>query len=327
MLSEGGRTKALEFSVLTYNIEGLPWPIRKGRSAKLREIGERLLADVKAGNGPDIVLIQEAFSAAAVRAVMATGYPNIVGGPGRTQRRTLASAENRRGAPNWLRGELGIRLTSSGLIVASRYPITRMTSEPFGKSSCAGFDCLSNKGKLLASIAIPGVPFPIEVVNTHMNAQGASRVPTHRYNPAHRAQSDELLAFLTAYRDPQQPLILGGDFNMRGSSVRFSRFQELHALELAHRECIRPDSPCEVLASWDGDEPWMDTQDLQLFASATAVHIIPVRIETMFDGRLNSPALSDHDGLLVTYRVSWSADLSRVEKMDPHSPGCAAPRD
>ena len=61
--------------------------------------------------------------------------------------------------------------------------------------------------------------------------------------------------------------------------------------------------------SWDGDEPWMDTQDLQFYADGRTVRIRPLRVEAMFDGGPSGPRLSDHDGFLVTYELRWPAHL------------------
>ena len=42
----------------------------------------------------------------------------------------------------------------------------------------------------------------------------------------------------------------------------------------------------------------------------------PAAIEALFDGRPGSPRLSDHDGFLVTYELSWKAS-------DTRRPGCS----
>ena len=305
-LSADGRS-FIDLDVLTYNIEGLPWPARSGRAAKLRAIGAHLDGLRRAGTAPDIVLFQEAFSGAAAKAVETARYPALASGPGRTQRRTLDAAGTVPGSRKWRKGEIGIRLLSSGLVIASRYPIVTHMSEPFSRRSCAGFDCLSNKGVLHARVAIPGVPDPIDIFNTHMNAQRASGVPRARHTPAHNSQAEELATFLEARRAPEKPAIFGGDFNMRRSLPRFDTFDALQPLALVHRHCTLENSGCEVRMSWDGDAPWMDTQDLQLFASGQRVEVRPVRVEAMFDGRPDSPMLSDHDGFRVRYTISWDA--------------------
>lgn len=308
-LSPDGRTASTTLDVLTYNIEGLGWPARRGRARELREIGARLSALRETGDGPDVVLFQEVFSKAAVDAVDAAGYPAQTAGPGRRARRDLPVAGST-GRRNWTRGELGLRFTTGGLAIASRYPITDAEGEPFGRRGCAGLDCLSNKGALFARIAVPGTPAPVDVFNTHLNSRKASRAPRGRTMAAHAIQSVELSAFMAVQRDPRGPTILGGDFNMRGSEARFEIFDYLLPLTLVHRHCAGAPESCDVSASWDGDAPWMDTQDLQLFEDGQHMRIRPVRVSVLFDGRPDSPALSDHDALRVTYELSWPAEMT-----------------
>ena len=301
-LSDGGRTASVELDVLTYNIEGVPW--RGGRKGKLREIARTLTAMREAGTAPDIVLFQEAFSREAKAATRASGYPILVTGPARTQRRALPAEGERRGH-KWRRGELGLKVVGSGLAIASAYPVSLNGAEPFSGRACAGFDCLSNKGGLFARIDIPGVPGGIDIFNTHMNAQTASGVKPGRHLAAHHAQARELSDFIADRHDPARPVILGGDFNMKGAETRFDFFRAETPLQIVHQVCAQPDGGCDVRLSWDGDAPWMDTQDLQLFASGPRIAVRPLRVESLFDGRPGSPKLSDHDGFRVVYELSW----------------------
>jgi hypothetical protein len=59
--------------------------------------------------------------------------------------------------------------------------------------------------------------------------------------------------------------------------------------------------------SWDGDEPWLDTQDLQGFEDGEEITVTPIRAEALFDRRENGGVLADHDGYVVTYRLRWPA--------------------
>jgi endonuclease/exonuclease/phosphatase family metal-dependent hydrolase len=297
--------------VLTYNIEGLGFPARLGRKRQLARIGH-LLAELRAaGNAPDVVLFQEVFSRPARRAVSAAGYPETVHGPRRRQSRELpADRDARQGAgPRSIRnGEIGVKLMNGGLAIASRYPIELHRAEPFARRSCAGLDCLANKGALFARLQVPGVPQPVDIFNTHMNSRAASRAPLRRTLPIHRAQAGELAAFIDAAQGDDHPVILGGDFNARGSEARFEALEPRLPLTLVHRACQAPGSGCAVLMSWDGDAPWMDTQDLQFFRSGYRVQVRPVRVEAMFDGSTASPKLSDHDGYRVVYELSWPVE-------------------
>jgi len=290
--------------VLTYNVEGLQWPARSGRAPDLARIGHILRSLRSQGRAPDVVLFQEVFSGAAVRAVKDSGYPYMIGGPLRTSSSADTAADARReGRPRPTKGEIGFRFTGSGLVIASRWPVTFAVRDAYSRKTCAGFDCLSNKGVVLVRIAVPGVPAPVEIADTHMNAQKASKVSLERHRAAHRYQSEELALFLERHHAPHAPLILGGDFNMRRSTERFAAFRSRIPFAQVHEYCAPP-GRCDVRLSWDGDAPWMDTQDLQFFASGDEVRVTPQRVEAMFDGSPECPKLSDHDGLRVIYRFS-----------------------
>ncbi|SNT04946.1 Metal-dependent hydrolase, endonuclease/exonuclease/phosphatase family [Sphingomonas laterariae] len=303
--SPDGRTATAQLKVLTYNIEGLGWPARSGRGDDLRAIGERLAAMRLAGTAPDIVLFQEMFSGAAKAAVANSGYPAISHGPRRTTTSPDPLPPKLPGKAKISRGEIGIHFEGSGLAVASEYPIVQMQVRPYGKRACAGIDCLANKGIALARIALPGVPGAIDVYGTHMNSRGASNAPAERNLAAHERQSLAVAQFLAETNDDANPLIFGGDFNMRHAEDRFTTFARYQPLQLVHRVCAEPANGCEVRMSWDGDEPWMNTQDLQFYWPGDAVAIRPVSVEAMFDGGESGPELSDHDGFLVTYELSW----------------------
>lgn len=295
------------FTVLTYNVEGLAWPARAGRGSRLRIIEERLSALHAQGVAPDIVLLQEAFSREAIAIARNSGYANVIPGPARGDRRQLDRAEIDRDHArerNFFRGErlLG-RRTHSGLYILTDLPVHVVAREPFSGRACAGFDCLSNKGVMMVRVGLPNGQ-TLDVFNTHFNSRRAARVDLERADAAHRFQLEESSIFLDRHRTIGTSAIYGGDFNMRGAPERFDPFDEAKTeFEIAHRFCARNRDICDVALSWDGDEPWMDTQDLQIFQSSESSLLEPVRIEAMFDEPVDGRPLSDHDGLLVTYRV------------------------
>lgn len=316
-VSADGQTATMQLKVLTYNIEGLSWPARSGREPDLEQIGQRLSAMRASGQGPDIVLFQEMFGNAAKRAVASTGYPAIHSGPHRTTRSTGATHQYLPGHSEIGRGEIGAHVYGSGLAIASRWSIIAHDRHSYGRRSCAGFDCLANKGIELARIDIPGVPTPIDVYDTHMNSQGASRSTIERTVPAHDRQAQEASKFIDDTHDDSLPLVFGGDFNMRHSPTRWENFSKYQSLQLVHRICKNPASGCEVKMSWNGDAPWMNTQDLQFLWNGTTVKIRPIRVESVFDGGPAGPMLSDHKGFLVTYELSWPAALTRKPACGP----------
>lgn len=160
---------------------------------------------------------------------------------------------------------------------------------------------------MLTRVFIPGLPTPLDVYNTHMNARGASRTPERRNIAAHERQALEISEFIDRTHDDSLPAVLGGDFNMRRSTARWEHFTRYQPMSLVHQVCARASDDCDVEMSWDGDEPWMDTQDLQFFSSGSSMSIRPIKVQALFDGRPSSPRLSDHDGLLVTYLLEWPA--------------------
>ncbi|WP_137897186.1 endonuclease/exonuclease/phosphatase family protein [Sphingomonas sp. 2SG] len=296
--------------VLSFNVEGLAWPARHGRAPSLAQIGKILATLNSQGKAPDIILVQEMFSPAAVRALTNAGYPYHAWGPTRTQGRQSSSHDRVKGPKRWGKGEIGLHLVGSGLAIFSRYPIVAASSEPFGTQHCAGFDCLSNKGAQHARIRVPGVPTPLDLFNTHLNSQAASRVPPARHGTAQALQLVDIADFLATQAAEHTSAIVGGDFNMAGTPDRLARLEQtLGRYTMVHRFCAAAGSPCHVGLSWDGDAPWEDTEDLQLYRSSANLVLTPIRIEAMFDGAVGQPRLSDHDGLLVTYQLDWPAPL------------------
>jgi endonuclease/exonuclease/phosphatase family metal-dependent hydrolase len=327
-VSADGRTASARLDVLTYNIEGLSWPARTGRAESLRAIGARLAELRAAGEAPDVVLFQEVFNGASVRTVETLPYASIAAGPARSESRVRRPGRSLPGPRRPFRGELGLKLQTAGLAIATDFPIVAINSAPFPRRSCAGFDCLANKGVLHMEIEIPGVPGTVHLFNTHMNSQGSSRVPARRYHAAHEQQTRFIASFIHDIAGLEAPLILGGDFNMRRSELRFGAFDQTQPLMLVHRVCTEAPESCDVRMSWDGDEPWMDTQDLQLFWRGESVDVRPVRVEAMFDGGPSGPRLSDHDGFRVAYELSWPAGLpgACAAPAGPATLGSARPR-
>lgn len=296
-------------SVMTYNLEGLTWPARTGRAPFLEEMTAEFARMEQAGLLPDVIVFQEAFSTAALRTASSTPHPYYALGPRAPTRSGLPKTRDpvlrKR---NYLRGEWGMRFMGSGIAIASRYPITAAYSQPYGPTSCAGWDCLANKGVMLVRIAVPGLADPVEIATTHMNAQGASKAPPEKHLAAHNAQSAELADFLDRVSQVGSPLVLAGDFNMRRSPARFDAFEQQNGYQLARRHCLevragRAGPPCDIRLSFDGDEPWFDTQDLQIYDDGARTLIRPVRIEAWFDGPDAGGKLSDHDAYVVTYAI------------------------
>jgi len=307
MAAETGEARNTELSVLTYNVRGLPWPLAEGRDKALKAIGAELATMRRKGLQPDVVLIQEGFRGEVRDLVEASGYRYWARGPSRFERPSGAGVVNGR---RWASirypslGEGWGKFTGSGLHVLSDAPITDVKDTPY--IYCAGLDCLANKGVMMVRLALPGAPSQIDIVNTHLNSRRAAKVPIARSLRAHNLQTEELMTFINAHRDVDRPLLVGGDFNVRNAPDRYDYRSAERPYQVVSEFCNRAASPCEGQAvDHPAARPWLRSQDLQAFASAGPVTVRPIRIETLFGASKAGPQLSDHDGYLVRYRLSW----------------------
>ncbi|WHO39013.1 sphingomyelin phosphodiesterase [Sphingobium sp. AP49] len=217
----------MPLSVMTYNVMGLPWPVAFGRDEALGRIAERLAALRRAGRQPHIVLLQEAFSPEAVQLARRAGYAHVAIGPDSGLRTAIAARTDDRNflqAARWDRGETAPKQLNSGLLILSDYPIVGIDRMAYPDFACAGFDCLANKGVLIAHLAVPGFDRPVSIVNTHLNARKAAGVAIARSQQAFDRQAGLLADFVRAHVLAGQPMILGGDLNIGGDSNRFQAF-------------------------------------------------------------------------------------------------------
>ncbi len=305
-------TKSVEISILIYNVYGLPWPILTGRKGPLKQIGEILAEMRQAGTEPDIVLLQEAFTMKSQPIANYGGYPNVVGGPKTKDKAPKLSEdvnpEFSEGRSFW-KGEKMGKWLNSGLAILSNFPILEKETLPFKRHECAGFDCMSNKGILMALIQIPGVPEPVWVFNTHMNSGiAASGVSEERSLIAHNLQVLEVRDFVNNFPLEGRVFLYGGDFNMKHDQDRLNEFKERAQQSIVRLYCTVTVDDCEIRMSFDGDEPWLDTQDLQGFFDGDRLKVRPIIVEALFDEPVNGRILSDHDGYLVVYRLSWNPE-------------------
>lgn len=299
-----------ELSVLTYNVRGLPWPLAFDRAKALRNIGRELAAMRDEGRQPDVVLIQEGFRGEIATLVRESGYRYWARGPGRDERTAFHGEVVQPRDP--LKGEGLGKVFGAGLHVLSDMPILEVRTAAF--NNCAGFDCLANKGAMLVRLQPEWSPTPIDVVNTHMNARKASGAPRTRNLPAHQGQTAELNAFLSTYRDADHPLIVGGDFNVRNSAARYEHLTRGRPYTVVSEFCNQPGSGCGAGAPDARGAPWLRTQDLQGFGDGVA-RVQPVKSEFVFDR--GAQRLSDHDGYLVRYQLSWTAQAVAAYRPDP----------
>lgn len=302
--------QTVQISVLTYNVHGLPWPIADGRGSALRAIGRELAAMRAAGQQPDVVLIQEGFRGEVADLVKVSGYRYAAAGPSRADRapeRPPGKSFRYRSVRYPLAGEGWGKFTGSGLHILSDLPIVEVRSEPY--RACAGLDCLANKGVMLARISLPDGGGEIDIVNTHMNARGASRTPIARTLRAHNLQTAQLVSFIKREHAADIPLLVGGDFNVRGAPARYDYDGDARPYTVVSQFCDGLDAHCEGQSPAAERKPWLGSQDLQAFRPGGPVSVLPVQVATVFDAARGERALSDHVGYLVRYQLDWSAPI------------------
>jgi endonuclease/exonuclease/phosphatase family metal-dependent hydrolase len=299
---EAGQT--FQISILTYNIHGLPWPIAEGRGHALRSIGRELAAMRRAGRQPDVVLIQEGFRDEISDLAKASGYRFWARGPERDDRAPADGPTRAYPAVRYpLAGEGWGKFTGSGLHVLSDLPIVAVRGEAY--RACAGFDCLANKGVMLVRVALPGGGGEVDIVNTHLNARGASKTPPARTLAAHNQQTAQLLAFIKREHRPDIPLLVGGDFNVRNAPARYDYDAGSRPYRVVSEFCAAADADCAGQAPAADGKPWLRSQDLQAFSAGGPIEVRPVGVATVFDATKGERALSDHAGYLVRYRLNW----------------------
>ncbi|WP_414900663.1 endonuclease/exonuclease/phosphatase family protein [Sphingomonas flavalba] len=301
-------------SVLTYNIAALPWPLATGRGAATGRIAARLAAMRHANRQPRIVLLQEAFTPEAARIARHAGYRHVATGadtalrnavpPTAADIRFLADAR-----PD--RGEGWGKPLGSGLIILSDYPIVAVHRMAFPDFACAGFDCLANKGVLIAHLRVPGFATPVAVANAHLNARRASGVPVARAHAAYQRQVTLMAEFIGHHVAADAPLFLGGDMNIGKDPDRARTFFEQFARmgfsfvapghgglrrALAIRSWTDPDARDALVYADRHGKDWLFARAAGGAPMAIAGAHAPFRPER--DGK----PLSDHVGYVIDYR-------------------------
>lgn len=300
-----------QLSVLTYNIHGVPWPVAWGRPADFTRIAATLQSLRTQGRNPHIVLLQEAFTNEAQAIGRAAGYRYIAQGADDDASSDLAPspADLRFAAQDsWLHGEGIGKYVGSGLQILSDYPIVNVRRMVFPAFACAGFDCLANKGALLARIRLPGQADPVDVITTHLNSRRASLVSDARSNRAFSVELTDLSRFIRQNHDPRNALIVAGDFNAGQTPERRAALvdQATHdwaagavvgnAYDAAQSEGIP--------LSADAQLSRRRARDWEFFAWGAKMNVALRGITTPFGHDASGAMLSDHVGYAAIFGIS-----------------------
>lgn len=318
-------------SVLTYNIAGMPRMVATDRTDALERMTARLKAMRRRGEQPQVVVFQEAFTAAAKAVGHNAGYRYIVDGSSLIDRSATGMTDADRRfvrAGRWFRGENQGKLVGSGLQIVSDYPVVAVRRTAFPDFACAGWDCLANKGVLMADIVLPGGPI-VTVVTVHLNSRAASGAPHARSLYAYRRQLDILRDFIMRERDDAAPLILAGDLNVgRTEPRRAALATGLKTLwrsapasgtgALAHCLARRR---ADAVARDDAVDSLRRGKDWQFAIGGSSAAITPEEVAVPFGRDKGGAMLSDHVGYTIHYRIaprSWPVGGGRqLASLDP----------
>ncbi|QJU60343.1 sphingomyelin phosphodiesterase [Sphingomonas sp. AP4-R1] len=302
-----------QLSVMTYNVEGLPFPVRIGRADKLRQIGATLATLRAEGRQPHVVVLQEAFSADAKAITAQAGYRYAVNGPASTlQGAQATSTADRRfaDAASLFRGERSGKWADSGLRIASDYPILAVRRMAYPAYACAGFDCLANKGVLAVTIRVPGLPEPVAVVATHLNSRMSSHAPAARSLYAYQRQVDALGDFVRKVVPDNIPFVLAGDLNVgrqidrRSYLIRNTALWRQSApLDVAMARCL-PDPACNKSNLVDLRYSFRRARDWQFYSPGQRAALQVTAVSGLFGHDAKGAMLSDHVGYVASYLVT-----------------------
>lgn len=309
-----------QLSVMTYNVHGVPWPVGWGRPAQLTQIAETLRDLRSRGRNPHVVVLQEAFTEDAQAIGREAGYRYIVDGPSAelvSSERPTAADRLFASSGSWIKGEGLGKFVGSGLQILSDFPIVGVRRMAYPTYACAGYDCLANKGALLASLALPGEAEPIDIVTTHLNSRRSSGVADARSIYAYRLQVKFLTDFIRRAHDPQRALLVAGDFNVGRAtprrtdllaSVRTQWVQD-GDIDDAYGEAVRIGLPLSSDARFSRSR----ARDWQFYTRGKSTDLELDGIDVPFGHDKYGGMLSDHVGYTATYRIfsrSRSASLN-----------------
>ena len=247
-----------EYSTLklvTYNIWGLPsWltGAPRGRYSQIARELERL--------DPDIVLLQEAWTAKARNAAPRNGRWSVARGGGQH-----------------------LFFQQNGLVTLSRFPIIGGAFYPF--SHAAFPDSLVRKGVLKVTLKLPDEQV-LNVWNVHLQDGGPPQI--------RQSQIAELIARVNQTEDGQIADLVGGDFNCTPESA------SVRELEAALGPSVQKLAGAKPFVTWDGlsSKPGVgQTLDYIFVRSRVRFENMAAGSEVAFYVRNPRERLSDHFGI------------------------------
>ncbi|MCP5044653.1 MAG: hypothetical protein GY944_26800 [bacterium] len=280
----------MSIRVATFNAWALPGPLAAHRDARVRAIGEQFPA-----LDADVIALQEIWADAP--------------------RRFLVEALERAGYRHHWHHER--TMGGSGLLLASRFPISDVHFEPFAARGfaerIAHMDYYAGKGFVRATVESQAGP--LVAVATHLHANYAEPGDADEYVGIRAAQLIQLAAGLS---DIDLPVIAVGDFNITEHEEGYRLLRGLTGLRdvaaalEARAATSRRDNPYHQPEHVDA------RIDYVFHRPGTGMALAPRSIGRILDARLDfggeAGSYSDHSGLLAEFDF---ADSDPPRASDP----------
>ena len=254
--------------LVTFNIWGLPrWMTGAppGRYPRIAEEIERL--------DPDIVLLQEAWTSRARRAIPTNGCWFVARAAGQ---HTF--------------------FQQTGLITLSKFPVIGGEFYPFSRAAFP--DRLVNKGALKVTVQMPGGRL-LNIWNVHLQDAGATTT--------RETQVRELIARIQATDDGQVADIVGGDFNCTPESPLYQRL----ASNLGPN--LQQISGAAQFITWDGLSSKTDAgQTIDYFFVRERIRFANMTAseKVAFTNSATQQRLSDHFGIEATLSLDSESTVA-----------------
>lgn len=288
-ISAKASAQSYQLRVMSYNINGLPWPLAKNKKPLFMEIARIINQKKKTGTAPDIIAIQEGFRPEVKELVAALNYPYVYKGPKDSDHNPLDKSSDDRAQA----------ILGSGLWILSKYPFLKSEKIAFG-NWCSGYDCLANKGVAYVQVQVPGIG-PVDIFNTHFNSIGSSGTSDEKVFAAQRKQMVAAKYLFDKVSSPQTPLIFAGDFNIKTTTRTYPDLAQSLPLYNAGLFCDAYQYYCSIGENSD-PKSLHDSVDQHFYRRSNTFNLNPIYAAKTMRQKLENKALSDHLAFEVIYR-------------------------
>lgn len=256
-----------DLSVLSYNVWGLPSLLGTKRKERFERLGATL-------NAYDVVALQEAYSDDIEILKQSSGFPHHF----RLDNGSLLK-------------------TNSGLYILSKYPISKTASTTF--NSCAGANCLANKGILMVQVEHPKIG-PVDVYTTHYQEDDTAKAKQIRINENNRVLQEFILRNASKH-----PVIITGDFSSIPEQTEYADLMKRMPLTDIFSK-LNPDNPGYTLTPdnpMTGGEGTPKRIDYIFALQKTGVEVTPLESKITHQQPVDGVVLSDHYGVSAKLRI------------------------